>query len=158
MKPKELLKIILAISLPFIFGPPFIFVSTDEMREIVSTLVMPSFTLPSWVFPMVWVYMYAGMGVAMWIIWDKVNTPARNAALRIYFIQLMLNLLWNLIFFYYGNVAWGLAVLIIMWFTIAVLIYKFYKLSPAAAYCLGLYFIWRTYSLPVVFSIWHLNK
>lgn len=55
-------------------------------------------TPPGMMFTSVWLVLYAAMAVAAWLVWRQRRLP-RRAALRLYGIQLGLNLLWPMTFF-----------------------------------------------------------
>lgn len=53
---------------------------------------------PNWVFGPVWTTLYVAMAVAAWLVWRR-RTEKPRAALTIYGVQLVLNLLWTPVFF-----------------------------------------------------------
>jgi tryptophan-rich sensory protein len=53
---------------------------------------------PNWVFGPVWTTLYVAMAVAAWLVWRR-RTGTSRAALTIYGVQLVLNLLWTPVFF-----------------------------------------------------------
>jgi benzodiazapine receptor len=55
-------------------------------------------TPPGWMFTAVWLTLYAAMAVAAWLVWRQRRSP-RRSALRIYALQLALNLAWPPVFF-----------------------------------------------------------
>jgi len=55
-------------------------------------------TPPGWMFAAVWLTLYAAMAVAAWLVWRQRRSP-RRSALRIYALQLALNLAWPPVFF-----------------------------------------------------------
>ena len=50
--------------------------------------------LPKWIFPVVWTILYILMGISSYLIYEKIG-----CVLKIYIIQLIVNLLWSFIFF-----------------------------------------------------------
>jgi tryptophan-rich sensory protein len=73
-------------------------------------------------FAAVWLTLYAGMAVAAWLVWRQRCFPRRQA-LRIYALQLGLNLAWPPVFFglypLLGAAALWLALLILVALTFA---------------------------------------
>ncbi|BAS10944.1 translocator protein [Arthrobacter sp. Hiyo4] len=55
-------------------------------------------TPPGLMFTAVWLVLYAAMAVAAWLVWRQRRLPRRRA-LRLYGLQLALNLLWPMTFF-----------------------------------------------------------
>src|SRR5512135_458990 len=62
-------------------------------------LQKPSFMPPGWTFGVVWPVLYAFMGIAVAMILVEPPSPRRQAALTLFFIQLVLNFAWSPIFF-----------------------------------------------------------
>ncbi len=79
-------------------------------------LAKPTFTPPSFLFGPVWTVLYILMGIALALIWQR---RADNQTLFLLFaIQLLLNLAWSPIFFYYQRIDTALAVLVLLWLTL----------------------------------------
>jgi tryptophan-rich sensory protein len=74
-------------------------------------------TPPGWMFSAVWLTLYAAMAVAAWLVWRQRRFPRRRA-LRIYTLQLALNLAWPPVFFglypLLGTAALWLALLVLV--------------------------------------------
>lgn len=131
-------------------------------RQSVSTwylgLHKPSFNPPSWVFGPVWITLYTLMGVSLFLVWRKQgSSKSKTAALGFFFIQLVLNVLWSVLFF--GMRLPGAAFIEIMtlWLCAAVTLYLFFRLSHAAGVLLIPYLLWLTFAVVLNFSLWRLN-
>ena len=61
-------------------------------------LQKPPLTPPAAVFPIVWSALYLLMGIAAYLVWSSGDLD-RGASLRMYFLQLLVNILWPLFFF-----------------------------------------------------------
>lgn len=158
MKPGELSKIVVAMCLPILLGTPFIFMGVEPLQEITNKLKLPVFAPPTWVFPLTWAYIYAGLGIALWLIWEMPRSVARNRALVVYLVQLLLNLAFNLLLYAWNKTGLAFFVLVVAWFGIVILLKLFYKQRPVAAYLIIPYFIWRTYSIFLAYFTWQLNS
>ena len=66
-------------------------------------------TPPGWVFGAAWTSIMICLSIYMTIAWNKVEN--RNLFLSLYAIQLLLNIGWNPIFFYFHNALLGLVVI-----------------------------------------------
>ena len=111
----------------------------------------PPLSPPSFLFPIVWTILYILLGISSYIIYES-ETPEKNKALRLYFIQLFFNFFWSIFFF--GFAFLWLLVLIIL---IALMIYQFHKISPVAAYLQIPYLIWCLFAAYLNFMIYQLN-
>jgi len=58
-----------------------------------ATLVKPTFSPPNYLFGPVWTFLYFLMGVALYLVW------IRKGDLKWFWVQLILNSLWSIIFF-----------------------------------------------------------
>jgi tryptophan-rich sensory protein len=94
-------------------------------------------TPPGLMFTSVWLVLYAAMAVAAWLVWRQRRLPRRNA-LRLYGLQLALNLLWPLTFFglypLLGTAAlWlALAILAALTLTAVLTVLRFGPISQTA--------------------------
>ena len=70
------------------------------------TLKKPSWQPPNWLFGPVWTALYAMMGVASWMVWQKAGGAV---PLSLYAVQLALNLAWTPLFFKKHQLTYALA-------------------------------------------------
>lgn len=118
----------------------------------------PSFAPPPIVFPIVWTILYVLMGISSYLICaNKTDKKFKTRACAIYLLQLTVNVLWSLFFFrlkwYFFSFIWVLLLLLF----IIVMIVKFYKIKPLAAYLQIPYLIWTTFASILTYSIYTLN-
>jgi len=90
---KKLVISILIAQCAGIFGSLF---TAPSITTWYAGLNKPPIAPPNWLFGPMWIALYALMGVAFYLIWDKKNS---GIAKTLYFIQLTLNALWSWIFF-----------------------------------------------------------
>lgn len=122
-----------------------------------AALAKPPLNPPNQVFGPVWTVLYALMAVAAWIVWKTRPSPCRRSGLRAFGVQLYMNLLWSWLFFGQHNLGWALTDLVVLWATIAYLIYTFRKMSHTAAWLLVPYLAWVTFAAYLNWAIWRLN-
>ncbi len=122
-------------------------------------LQKPTFTPPNWVFEPVWTILYILMGVALFIVWRKQGPMGQNkAASYTWFgIQLLLNVVWSIVFFRLHSIFVGLIIIVVLWLSIAVTIREFSKQATIAAWLLVPYLLWVSYACALNYSFWRLN-
>lgn len=107
----------------------------------------PPLLPPAWLFPVVWVILYALMGYSAYLI-SSANVPAyrKNKALAVYFLQLIFNFSWSIVFFRFQLLWGGAAVIIILLLLIAVMIAVFHKIDKKAALINLPYLMWVAFA------------
>ncbi len=122
------------------------------------TLNKPSFTPPNWLFSPVWTFLFLLMGVSAFLIW-RMGSKKKGVrtALAIFILQLLLNIMWSVLFFGLESIFGGLAGIAILWLAILLTIIRFCKLSKMAGLLLLPYILWVSFASVLNFSIWRLN-
>ena len=124
-----------------------------------ATLVKPSFSPPNWVFAPAWTFLYILMGLAAAMVWQKgLQDPKVRAALIVFLVQLILNMVWSVLFFGLRSPLYGLVDILFLWVMILVTIAQFSKVSTLAATLLIPYIFWVTFACGLNFGIFLLNK
>lgn len=122
------------------------------------SLVLPTFTPPSYLFGIVWPILYAMMlAAAVIIIKRGWQTPGVRVASLVFIIQLALNLSWSPIFFGLHSIGVAAIVIAVLWLAIAANLLLFWRLSRLAGILLVPYLLWVSFALVLNFTIWHLN-
>ena len=116
----------------------------------------PPLSPPSFLFPIVWTILYILMGISSYIIYES-ETPEKNKALRLYFIQLFFNFFWSIFFFGFSMYFFAFLWLLVLIILIVLMIYQFHKISPVAAYLQIPYLIWCLFAAYLNFMIYQLN-
>lgn len=119
------------------------------------TLIKPSWTPPPWLFGPVWTLLYIMMGTAAWLVWRK--GVMAKPALLVFYLQLLLNLMWSILFFGMQSPLLGLVDIVVLWVTIAVTIRMFYAHSGWAAVLLVPYIAWVSFATALNAAIFALN-
>lgn len=122
-------------------------------------LQKPTFTPPNWVFGPVWTVLYIMMSIALYKVWQK-RSPryASKVAAYIEFgVQLVLNVLWSVMFFGLHSIFGGLVIIVCLWLVLAVTIREFNRQVPLAAWLLIPYLLWVSYACFLNYSFWCLN-
>lgn len=123
-----------------------------------NALNKPAFSPPTWVFGPVWTVLYILMAISGIIIWQKgIKSKNVKHAMKLFFIQLILNLMWSPIFFGLHEIFLSLITIIVMWYFIYKTIKAFGKIDKVAAYLLLPYISWVSVAAILNLSIWLLN-
>ncbi|KKQ26458.1 MAG: Integral membrane protein [Candidatus Woesebacteria bacterium GW2011_GWA1_37_8] len=116
----------------------------------------PFFNPPNWIFGPVWTILYSLIGISLYFVIISKN-KLRSKTLKLFFIHLVLNGLWSIIFFGLKNPAVALMEILIMWTTLIYLMYLFNRFEKRAFYLFIPYLLWVTFASILNLSIWYLN-
>ena len=121
-------------------------------------LTKPGFTPPNWLFGPVWTVLYAMMGVAAALVWQRrTEDTLSQSALVLFGVQLLLNGGWSFAFFGARSPGLGLIVIVALWGALAWTTERFFRVRTAAGWLLVPYLLWVTYAGALNLSIWLLN-
>jgi benzodiazapine receptor len=121
------------------------------------TLARPALAPPNWVFGPVWTALFAGLGVAAYLVLRDGAGRQRTVAFGLFLAQYVLNVSWTLVFFGGENIAGGLAVIAALWTLIAATLAAFYRVRRAAAALLVPYLAWVSFAASLNYAFWTLN-
>ena len=120
-----------------------------------SLINKPSFNPPSWIFAPVWTTLYLMMTAAIWFFWHSKNRDMNT--IYIYFIHIVFNTTWSIVFFGLHQILFALIVLLILIFLIVILIIRFKRVNLVSYYLIIPYLLWTLYALFLNFSLLILN-
>ena len=120
-----------------------------------SLLNKPIFNPPDWIFAPVWTTLYFMMTVAIWFFWHSKNRNMNTV--YIYFIHLIFNTTWSIIFFVVHNILLALIVLIMLIVLIIILIIRFKRVNLLSVYLMIPYLLWCCFALILNTSLLILN-
>lgn len=120
-------------------------------------LTKPFFNPPSWVFGPVWTTLYLLMAIAAYLIWASGSNNKTVSALKIFGVQLILNVFWSLVFFGIHEIVWGFIVIVALWVAIFITIKQFKKINSTASLLLWPYLAWVSFATLLNFSLLILN-
>ena len=120
-----------------------------------SLLNKPVFNPPDWIFAPVWTTLYLMMTVAIWIFWHTKNKNINTV--YIYFIHLIFNTTWSVVFFVIHNMVLALIVLIILIALIINLILRFKRVNMFSVYLMIPYLLWCCFALILNTSLVMIN-
>lgn len=106
-------------------------------------LVKPPLAPPGILFLIVWVILYALMGISAYMIYvSGADVGEKRKAFTLYAVQLFVNFMWSIVFFRFEQIGIAAVVAILIVILVAVMIEKFYKIQPLAGYLNIPYFLW----------------
>lgn len=122
-------------------------------------LIRPDLAPPNWVFGPVWTTLYVLMGIALFLVWRRRGeSKGVKVALVSFAVQLVLNVLWSVIFFGLRSPGLALIEITLLWIAIAVNIAMFSRVSKPAAWLLVPYIAWVSFAAYLNSAIWVLNR
>jgi len=160
MSRKDVLRLIIACAISLSAGViGTLTVGDGGFQSWYSGIEKPSFTPPNWVFGPVWTVLYILMGVAAFLVWRRgLASRAVQVALGWFLGQLVLNALWSPVFFGWHRIDLALVVIVLLWAAIVVALYRFLRVSRAAALLLVPYLLWVSFATILNAAIWRLNR
>ena len=120
-----------------------------------SQLEKSNFNPPDWIFAPVWTTLYFMMTLAVWIFWHSKDRDTNT--IYIYFIHILLNTTWSIVFFAMHNIFLALINLMILVLLIIVLTLRFKRVNNVSAYLMIPYLLWSCYALFLNFNLYLLN-
>ncbi|MBI2610125.1 tryptophan-rich sensory protein [Candidatus Giovannonibacteria bacterium] len=166
MKLNNFFKLIIAIGVSELAGIIGSFFTVSVIPNWYGGLVKPALNPPAWVFGPVWTTLFVLMGIAAFLVWKKgLDRRDVKIALGIFLGQLVLNMLWSIIFFGstsltlngLNNIGIAFVEIIFLWLAILATIIAFAKISKPAAWLLVPYILWVSFAAYLNYSIWVLN-
>lgn len=152
---KKIKPYVISVLLAFIVGGLAAWLTNDSMN-IYESINKPELSPKGFVFPIVWSILYTLMGISAAIVYKKGGMRSKPA-LIVYAIQLIVNFFWTIIFFNLQAFLFSFIWLILLWILIIYMIYKFYEISPLAAYLQIPYLLWVTFAAYLNYMIFTLN-
>jgi benzodiazapine receptor len=120
-----------------------------------STLEMPAYNPPDWVFAPVWTTLYLFMTIAIWKFWHSKSRDIDT--IYIYMIHLVFNTTWSIVFFVFHKITLALIVLAILILLIIILIVRFKRVNMHSFYLMIPYLLWCLFALVLNLSLIILN-
>ena len=120
-----------------------------------SQLIKSDINPPDWIFAPVWTTLYLMMTLAIWFFWHSKNRDMNTV--YIYFIHIIINTTWSIIFFGYHQIFLAMIVLMILIFLIIILFIRFKRVNFVSSYLMIPYLLWCCYALFLNFNLFILN-
>ncbi len=136
----KILIICLALSyLTAFIGTQFTLPNTDtEWYESIK----PTITPPSFVFPIVWNILFFLIGLSLYLSWTNAKNKQKNKVALVFAINLILNILWSVLYFGLKNPLLAFIEILILIASIILIITTTYKINKTSSYLLWPYLLW----------------
>lgn len=118
-------------------------------------LVNPPLSPPSYLFPIVWNILYLLIGISYYIY--RKNNNDNSLTIKLYYIQLILNYLWSIIFFTLKLRTLAVIWIIVLAITVIYLMIRFYKEERTSFYLFIPYILWILFATYLNIGIVVLN-
>jgi len=108
--------------------------------------IKPAITPPNFVFPIVWTILFFLMGLSLYSLWIKANRDMRRVVGVVFGFNFLLNILWSVLYFGMRNPLFAFIEIIVLWLSIATMIYAAWKVDKKAAWMLVPYLVWVSFA------------
>jgi|SRR3989339_948659 len=152
------IKLLIAVSICLFAGFVGSIFTTPAISTWYITLNKPVLNPPNWIFAPVWTILFILMGVSLCLVLQKdMKKIETKMALCFFAVQLILNILWSILFFGLHSSLAGLIEIGFLWIAILFTIITFWKVSKVSAILLLPYLFWVSVASILNFLIWRLN-
>jgi tryptophan-rich sensory protein len=132
-------------------------VTSSNTGDWYARLAKPSWNAPSWVFGPVWSALYLSMAVAAWLVWRQGGWAGAALPLTMFGAQLVLNVLWSVLFFGLHSPGVAFGEVLALWALILATTVLFWQRSRTAGALFVPYLAWVSFAAVLNFTIWRLN-
>ncbi len=155
---REVPMLIGSILIPLLIGYLGAIVTIPQITTWYSTLSKPWWSPPNWLFGPVWTTLYLLMGVALFLVWRE-GWHRRDVrfAILIFGVQLVINLLWSVVFFSFHALFGSFIIVMLLWLAILANIIAFLIISKWAGFLLVPYIVWVSIASYLNYSVYLLN-
>jgi len=157
MSGSNIFKLIVSLIIPLSVGAVAGMFTSQAIPNWYASLNRPSFSPPNWVFGPVWTTLYVLLGFSFFLVWKQSPSKHRTLAIIVFAFQMFFNFAWSFIFFYFNMIGIALIEIILLWISIAVMIFLFYKIKPLAAYLNIPYLLWVSFATILNAGYYFLN-
>src|SRR3989338_8122244 len=162
---KNWVKLIISLVVPQLAGVIGSVFTVPNIGSWYATLAKPALNPPSWVFGPVWTALFVLMGIAAFLVWKRHSDILQNVrmlrvwkwGIALFIIQLLLNILWSVLFFGLQSPSAALAEILVLWVAIVATLFAFGKISRAAGWLLVPYLLWVSFAVYLNYMIVALN-
>lgn len=153
----NLKRFLISLAIPLLVGGLSALITRGNM-DLYSKINVPPLAPPGWLFPVVWILLYALMGISLYLVWNSnTSDDKKRIAFILFGVQLFLNFIWSPVFFNMQNFLAALIILTLLWVTTIFMAIAFYKTEKYAGLIQIPYILWLTFAWYLNFAIYLLN-
>lgn len=138
----KILKFTVSIATPLLAAVIGSLATFPNIQTWYATLEKPTFSPPNWIFGPVWSLLYILMGISLYVVWTHPEKQNKTKAFIAFGVQLILNVLWSVIFFGLHSPIGGLVIILGLLIAIIITMFFFWRFSKPASYLLIPYLLW----------------
>ncbi len=129
-----------------------------SMPQVYNSFILPPFAPPASAFGIVWTLIFILMGISAFII-VRSNAPYKKKvhAIRLYFLQLLVNFFWTYIFFTLNLKLFAFFWIVLLFVLVICMAKAFRSISKLADNLLIPYILWLLYAAYLNGGIYLLN-
>jgi translocator protein len=107
------------------------------------SLQLPAWKPPDAAFGVIWSCLFTLGAISGWLAWQAADRPEhRRRVMGLFGVNVVLNILWSLLYFKLQRPDWALYEVILLWLSIVALIVGLWRLSKLASLLLLPYGVW----------------
>ena len=152
---KRIRPYVLSIAIALAVGGLSALVTNDSMK-FYEHLMKPPLAPPGTVFPIVWTILFVLMGISAALVYTSDNT-AKNRALTLYAVQLVVNFFWPVFFFVIQARLFSFFWLLLLLVLVIAMTVQFSKHSKLAAWLQAPYIAWLIFAAYLNMAAYILN-
>ena len=123
-----------------------------------AALNKPAFNPPNWIFGPVWTLLFVLLALSLWrILRSPITGPLKQRAILAFALQMILNPLWSIVFFYFHAPDLALGVVILLELSVLNMIRAYLPIDRVAAQVQWPYAAWVAFATILNASIVMLN-
>lgn len=159
MDAGDIIKLVISILACFLAAGIGSLFTAKSVKQWYPKLKKPRFTPPNRVFGPVWTVLYILMAISVFFIWKEgLETEGVLIAFVLFWVQLIVNAIWSVVFFGKRAKGGGVVTIVILWLLILATIITSFRVSALAGGLLIPYIIWVSIASYLNTGVWLLNK
>ena len=153
---KRIIYIFVAIAICFGIGYSAQIFQAHSLATWYPTLDKSVLTPPNEAFPIAWGIIYICSGISIGLVWDK-QTMLDTGLGWLFFLQLIFNFAWSVLFFYLQDPLSGLIDIALLDLTVIFYTLTCYRINRFASLLFIPYLIWSLFATYLTIGIYILN-